>query len=335
MNDHLRRLLKLAPGIISNQSGFISEHVDSRDGLILLKMHNASPVEIGKWVQIRKGIYKGDLGYVTSTESGDVQLLLIPRLLQPQTSKQNLSHSRPAPTLFDYEAVKRLYNIKPVHVQGNIYSFRGDRFEHGLILKSYAFDLISTTVSCMPFDSLCLFLESCHPTLMAAQSSFLKPLEWHILEGDEACIVDYSYQAPCKSGVISKLRSDRVELSTEEGIISVPWLKIRKVIRQGDFVEATGGVYLGWTGWVVELAELVGSVEEIRFGGQVANVIKIENNRKQLSDRTQVFPIPNEFLVLVLIFPSDIRCLCQFIKACHCSSCIWNTPTRRWCYWTV
>jgi hypothetical protein len=83
MNDHLRHLLNLTPGIIRNQSGLIFQHIDSSDGLRLLKMQHASPPEVGKWVQVRRGIYKGDVGYVTSTKSGGVQLLLIPRLSQP------------------------------------------------------------------------------------------------------------------------------------------------------------------------------------------------------------------------------------------------------------
>jgi hypothetical protein len=173
--------------------------------------------------------------------------------------------------------------------------FGGDRFEHGLIIKSYASDLISMTVSCMPFESFCLFLESCHPTLMASRFSFPKPLEWHFDEGDTVSyIVDSddgtSYH---KSGVISMLRSDAVELSTEEGTVCVPWLKIRRVIHQGDFVEVTGGMYLGCRGWVGELQDQTGSLgDHLRFTGQVANIIKIEDKDKPLSDRTQVFPVP-------------------------------------------
>lgn len=326
MNDHLRQLLKLAPGIIGN-SRLIFEHVDPRAGLRLLKMRHASPVEVevGKWVQIRKGIYKGDVGYVTSTESGTVRLLVIPRLSQPQASKEN---SRSAPTLFDCDTVKQL-DIGPVRIQESIYSFNGDRFEHGLIIKSYPSNLISTTVSCMPFKLFCLFLESRHPTLMASLSSFLKPSEWHFSENEEVNIVDIpSY----KSGVISTLRSDTAEVSTEEGIVCVPWLRIRKVIRQGDFVEVTGGMYLGQTGWVSELDNLAGSSDQSGcFLIQTANIINIDigdnDSEKPLSDQqTQVFPISFECPTLVLIFPSDIQCVRQFIKTRHCSSCTWNTP---------
>ncbi len=273
MNEHLRQLLKLAPGIIAN-SRSIFEHIDPSEGLRLLKMQRASPVEVGTWVQVRKGIYKGDVGYViTSTESMEVQLLLIPRLSQPVASKGNPSHSRSVPTLFDCETAKRLYNIEPVRIQENIYSFRGEKFEHGLIIKSYHSDLISTTISCIPFELLCLFLESRHPTLMASRSSFLKPSEWHFAENDEVYIDPSQLHpsiwdpnpSPLKTGVVSAIRSDTVEVSTEEGIVCVPWLKISKVIRQGDFVEVTGGKYLGQTGWVVKLEEQRGSIGDNLF----------------------------------------------------------------------
>jgi hypothetical protein len=326
MNDPLRHLVKRAPGIIRNQYGFISECVEFNDGLTLLKMQHASPPEVGKWVRVRKGVYKGDVGCVTSTRSGGVELLLVPRLSQRQASRGNPFQSPcSAPTLFDCEAVKRLYDIEPVRIQENIYSFRGDRFEHGLIIKSYSSDCISTTVSCIPFELLCRFLDSCHPRL--SLTSVPKPLEWHFAEGDEAYSVDNSD----KSGIISMLRSESVELSTEDGIVCIPWLNIRKVLRQGDFVEVTGGMYLGQTGWISELQGLPGSIGDTLFMTQVANIIKIEDKEMPLSDRTQVFPIIFESSALDLIFPSDNRRIRQFIKVRCCSSRPWNAPAGQGC----
>jgi hypothetical protein len=86
-------------------------------------------------------------------------------------------------------------------------------FEHGLVIKSYASDLVSTTVSCMLLESLWRFMESCHPKLMASTTSFLKPFEWHFAEGDDVYILEELN----KSGVISTLQCDSVELTTEEG----------------------------------------------------------------------------------------------------------------------
>ena len=149
-------------------------------------LNSLTPVKVWKWAQVRKGIYEGDVGFITSIKSGGVEILLVPHL----SGNLSPSHSCSVPTLFKSEAVNRLYNIRPVEIQENIYSFRGDKFEHGLIIKSYSTDSISMTVSCIPFELFCLFLESRHPTLMAARSSFPKPVEWLFAEGDEVCMVD-------------------------------------------------------------------------------------------------------------------------------------------------
>jgi hypothetical protein len=299
MNDRLRRRLKLAPGITLNRTGIIYSRIDFNDGLKLLRMEPPSLQEVGKWVQVRRGTYKGDVGYVTSTNTSGVQLALIPRLSPPYRSKG--APSCPAPALFDNQTIKRIYDIEPVRIQENIYSFRGDRFEHGLLIKSYPFALISTTVSCMPLQLICLFMESYHPKLMESKYTFLKPLEWHFAEGDEVNIVDDSELPAYKSSVISTLRTDSLELSTEEGIVCVPWLKVRKVVRQGSFVAVTGGMYQGRTGWVADLEEQVGYMDDhdirIKLMGQMANIVEIGDEETPLPGRIQVFPIPNALLL--------------------------------------
>ena len=83
-------------------------------------------------------------------------------------------------------------------------------------------------------------------------------------------------------------------------------MKIRKVLRPGDFVEVTGGMYLGQTGWIGEIGELPGSMGDALFSIQVVKIIKIEDKEEPLSDRTQVLPILFESAALVLIFPSDV-----------------------------
>jgi hypothetical protein len=81
MNDHLRRLLRLTPGVLCDRCGICCQHIPFDEGLELLKMCSLEdPPELGKWVQVRKGIYKGDVGYVLSVAASEVHLLLIPRL---------------------------------------------------------------------------------------------------------------------------------------------------------------------------------------------------------------------------------------------------------------
>ena len=72
-------------GVIQNPS-LISQYISFEDGLKLLKMRPLTdPPQAGKWVQLLRGTYNGDVGYVLSTTSSKVVLLLIPRLAPPES----------------------------------------------------------------------------------------------------------------------------------------------------------------------------------------------------------------------------------------------------------
>lgn len=83
MNKQLRSLLNLMPGIVHTRLD--CQRITHEDGMKLLQMRQFSPPEyVRNWVQVRKGLYKGDVGYVQSAESWGIRLFLIPRLLPPQ-----------------------------------------------------------------------------------------------------------------------------------------------------------------------------------------------------------------------------------------------------------
>ena len=287
MNDHLRRLLRLTPGILCDRCGICFQHVPFSEGLELLKMRSLkNPSELGKWVQVLRGTYKGDVGCVLSIAALEVHLLLIPRLA-PKLKRQR-SRTRTTPKLFNHETDKLHYNTEPCRIHENIYSVGNDRFEHGLIVRSYPFDAVSTGVSTIPLESFMLFYESGHPKL--TKSIFPRPSEWCFLEGDEVYNMDdpihshiwepFSY----KSGFIAKLRDDAAELDTKEGTVIVPWMAICKVLRIGDFVEVTGGLHKEQKGWV----------DNVDLSSRVANIIRMVDERKPFSDHAEVHPILNE-----------------------------------------
>jgi hypothetical protein len=81
MNHNLHHLLQRTPGVIVCSSGIISQPIPFEEWLPLLKMQGSKDLpKVGKWVEVQKGIYKGDAGYVDSVDTWGVQLLLIPRL---------------------------------------------------------------------------------------------------------------------------------------------------------------------------------------------------------------------------------------------------------------
>jgi ribosomal protein L24 len=247
-----------------------------------------------------------------STTSSEVRLLLIPRLAPPNLLplKRKRSDIFP-PALFNHETAKQVYNIEAIRICDNIYSFQKDRFEHGLIVKSYNIDSVSMSLSTIPLESFSRFRESCHPKLTA----FPRPLEWCFAKGDAVYVVN-AYPIAYKSGVISTIRDDLAELETDEGILYVPWVKICKIIHVGDFVEVTGGMHKGQKGWV----------DKVDFDFQIANVIHLVDKEKLVSDHCEVCPTPNKRMNdhLKPIFPSDVRGEPQCTEARHCSICTWS-----------
>jgi transcription elongation factor len=282
MNNHLRRLLRLTPGILCNHCGICSQHIPFNEGLALLKMCRLKdPPELGKWVQVRRGTYKGDVGYVLSVAASEVHLLLIPRLAPDAShSKRKRSQPRITPKLFNHETD----NATEPRIHENIYSVGNDRFEHGLIVRSYSFDAIMTGISTIPLESFILFRASGHPQLIKSKDTFPRPSEWYFQEGEEVYNtvepIPSAWWEPTsyKSGFISKLRDDAAELDTEEGIVVVPWMAICKVVRIGDFVEVSGGLHKEQKGWV----------DEVELDNQVANVIRMVDEGKPISGHVEV-----------------------------------------------
>jgi hypothetical protein len=61
-------------------------------------------VNASQWIQVHKGLYKGDLGFVTHVETWGARVLVIPCLktatLQTATLKRKQTAIRPEPRLF-------------------------------------------------------------------------------------------------------------------------------------------------------------------------------------------------------------------------------------------
>jgi len=285
LNEHLRKLLGLTPGVNRDRCGLVTQRIHFNEGLKVLEMRPLTdPPPVGGWVQVRKGMYKGDVGHLLSTASWGIQLLLIPRLSPPDVlrSKRKRSRSRPTLALFGKEIACDI----DIELPENICTVGSNRFEHGLIVKSYSFDSVSGSVSSMSLESFQLFRFSGHPKLIA----FPRPSEWHFAEGDEVYILENSYP---KSGLVTTIRKDSLEFATRDGTFHVTWLEVFKFIRVGDFVEIMGGMHRGRTGWVVD----------VNLSDGVANIIPIGDDKRQLSDCGEVCSLLNECPDLVLIFP--------------------------------
>jgi hypothetical protein len=88
--DLLQHLAERTPGIVVTRLGIERQIIPYPDSIKMLSMHNSDGVvEEGKWVRVRKGRYKGDVGLIVAVKFWGAEVLLVPRL------KSRLTHSTP------------------------------------------------------------------------------------------------------------------------------------------------------------------------------------------------------------------------------------------------
>jgi len=96
MNPALIHLLKWTPGIIRTRQDLVCGEINPSDFMRLLTMTEPTcNLKEGEWAQVRKGLYKGDVGLVVAVENWGVEVLLPPRLNPPVSSsglKRKRSH---------------------------------------------------------------------------------------------------------------------------------------------------------------------------------------------------------------------------------------------------
>ena len=84
LDANMISILRSTPGIVCNKTGVACQLVDPSDWVKLLTMHDPmTVVNTGQWIRVHKGVYKGNLGFVTDVETWGVHVLIIPRLKGP------------------------------------------------------------------------------------------------------------------------------------------------------------------------------------------------------------------------------------------------------------
>src|SRR5258708_3739706 len=164
----------MTPGVIHNRCSLVIQFIPFSECLELLRMPPSMELQLGKWVQ---GTYKGNVGYVLSTASWELELLLIPCLSLPDQLGSKRKQSTMA--LFDDETREFHHKVdehRPDHIKENFCSFGCNRFHW------YSQDSVSNSVSSVPFKSFNFFHFSDHPELTASnlgyQNGFFCCLTW-------------------------------------------------------------------------------------------------------------------------------------------------------------
>jgi hypothetical protein len=119
-------------------------------------------VKASQWVRVCKGVYKGDLGFVTDVEAWGARVLVVPRLKAPTPQaaaslKRKRTAIRPDPRLFDPTSFSSMFQRQPKLHDNGIYTSRGLAFDHGLLRLNLDLHSISINSTAVPSQVLGLF----------------------------------------------------------------------------------------------------------------------------------------------------------------------------------
>jgi ribosomal protein L24 len=206
------------------------------------------------WVRIKRGRYKGDIGYVFDHDQlNGFIAVLIPLRDFPYSMSQG------SVALLDRN---RLPNDKPIsdiflgeQVVGCVY--KGEKYYKGLLLKHFDRDCLEL-VTCPHVDDIRLHLQSgwdspfVGKTKVAFSMQFLRTGDAvRVITGElrsrvaTVTSVDHSYGSASLELILDG-RTRQAQIRLED---------IEKVFRVGDMVRVVAGSHLGLEGYIVQMSE--------------------------------------------------------------------------------
>ena len=125
----------------------------------------------------------------------------------------------------------------------------GQKFKHTLEVRMFHHHSVLSTSVSMPSTIFYEFQNAPHPDIMDV--TFPCPSEWKFSDGERVVAIQPSE----KQGIIKAMRSCSAEVDLEagDGIVNVPWSKLRKYVVISDFAEVISRTLCGEKGWVVEI----------------------------------------------------------------------------------
>jgi transcription antitermination factor NusG len=271
MNDDLKRVLLQTIGINHSRQGLRYRRIDPLDAhKLLILPKDSRTVEVGDWVRMKKGVYKGDTAYIAKTHNWGVSVLLAPRLdytpmdgkQQKRKHKRKLSTVKPLPRLFNPLEFHHNTDIEAREGEGNTYYVGRMEFVDGLLLKSYDFSSITSPVFDIPWNLGSIFAASGN---MDVAMCIPRPQEWALHEHDKVVVISSG-----EKGSVHEIKGKHVTIDIgERGVHTVVWYDIRKDIATGDYVSVASGPHCGYKGWVMEI-----NIDIAR----VLNTIRQDNN---------------------------------------------------------
>ena len=256
LDANMISILRSTPGIVCNKTGIVCQLVDPSDWVKLLTMHDPTMVvKAGQWIRVHKGVYKGDLGFVTDVETWGVRVLVTPCLKGPTAPqaatslKQKRTATKPKPILFNPNTFSSIFQCLAKHLHAAVYTSHRQIFDHGLLHQNMDFHSIFINSTTVPIKTLELFNCSSHPSLSDAK--FPHPEEW-VFEGEQVTVGSSE-----KEATVAVVKSTHLEVgfATDEVIEAISWYNVCKIFSSWDFVSVMSGPSRGMMGWVEHIED--------------------------------------------------------------------------------
>lgn len=259
MNMDLINLLLITPGILQSKGRkLIKTGIPCSEFTDIFRMDDESTqFRKGVWVNIKQGLYRGDVGLVVGSKDWFIEVLVVPRLAKTRRNpqKRKFSQVKPSPDLFDPSNFP-----KAVQTADDEYTLGSLRLEHGLCRKVYDFAALIGNVESITFPLIKKFLLSKHPQLFDIDVP--RPAEWKFDVGERVEVV--SSGRPGQVIAIYplylevNLELDQItqsEYFVHDDHLRVRWYNIKKRFDIGNYVRVTGGPFIGECGWVVRTGQ--------------------------------------------------------------------------------
>ncbi|KAK0227726.1 hypothetical protein IW262DRAFT_1454898 [Armillaria fumosa] len=285
MSTMLKEWLKEIPGVrIRNQQPIVHA-VSPQDGIgAPLTNKSYKPLVVGSWVQIRRGIFRGDTAMVSKVYSWGCKILLVPRLdpsvRDHKNSKRRRLDDKLAPKLFDRGAIELdgTEKVKVIKKAEERYHWRGCVYEHDLLVRRVNFSQVEMARE-IAHTLAGLFSQSRHPLVRRHRRQLPRISEWSVVVGDP--VMDTSSG---RVGLVSSVGDDGLEVESEEGLFPVSWAHCRKTFEVGQYVEITEDLVDCWAGWIDAIED--GLVHVVSHNTQTKDKVEMREVHPNLAMAT-------------------------------------------------
>ena len=214
-----------------------------------------NPIAVGDWVIIKKGLYKGDIGYVTAV-GNEVTVLAVPRIHYQASPVW----TRLPQALFDVDLARSVFGRQAVTQLDNGMSlYHRQIFNGGLLECSYSRAALEVKGACPSFEEIELFGQSPQWDARATLKWEADMVAATLRVDDRVEITEGEWKGML--GKVTNVDDDKVDVQPFDHDpklggdfrIKLRPVQIRRIFKIGDYIRVRNGNHTGKQGYVVNI----------------------------------------------------------------------------------